>query len=202
MLARMTQTTNVRSVWLPGEIKGSRKDSPTAPVTYHADRITAESVSGRPDHLNVCAPVHKRRKEKVEDTRATAPTRLNLAHVRRRVGRGFIWGTCRGNIPRSFSGKNSGNCISTGVVDEAQSPVCTWQSCRATSHAAGDRLTPCVCILSYIWMRCWLFTAVTYVRGRRDGRISPLHLNRDKTELSSFFPATTVVSEMYVFSLR
>lgn len=100
ILAGMTQTTNIRSVWLPGEINGSRKDSPTAPVTYHPDRITAESVSSRAGRCNVCAPVHKRRKEKVEDMRAAAPTRLNLAHVRRRVA-----GLYLRNVPREHPEK-------------------------------------------------------------------------------------------------
>lgn len=64
ILAGMTQTANIRSVWLPGEINGSRKDSPSAPVTSHPDRITAESVSSRAGRCNVRAPVHKRSKEK------------------------------------------------------------------------------------------------------------------------------------------
>lgn len=161
MLAGMTQTTNIRSVWLPGEINGSRKDSPTAPVTYHPDRITSpfrvvqdvvtcvqRYINGAKKRSRICARRHLRG--------LTSHTYV--------VGwPGFIWGTCRGNTPRSFSGKNSGNCISTGVVDEAQSPVCTWQSRRGTSHAAGKQ-TDTLCLYIVVYLDAVLTLYSCYLR--------------------------------------
>lgn len=71
---------------------------------------------------------------------------------------GFIWGTCRGDGPRSFSGKNSGNCISTGWwMKPGRGVYVTVASCHLVRSWHLVSVYP-----PYIWMACWLFTAVTF----------------------------------------
>lgn len=167
----MTQTTtNIRSVRLPGEINGSTKG--------FTNRACIIRIVSRPSPFRVvvtCVPRYINGIKKRPRICARRHLRGLTSHTYVVGWPGFIWGTCRGNTPRSFSGKNSGNCISTGVVDEAQSPVCTWQSRRATSHAAGGTETDTLCLYIVVYLDAVLTLYSCYLRTTVDGTIVFYH---------------------------